>query len=101
MSVAQETLHAIQKCIAWLAATQDEQGGWTGAFRSNFCIWYAAGLAMEGETQDSAVIADICEYLESCICADGGFSPYPGEPCTGIDTATAIPLLGGRAVIPQ
>jgi hypothetical protein len=93
MGLTKQAASAVQKCVDWLTVTQNEQGAWTGALRSTYSIWYAAGLALDGEPWNSAGIGDICQYVESCVCEDGGSSPYPGEPSTGFDTAMAIPLL--------
>jgi prenyltransferase beta subunit len=93
MGIVERANSSVERCIQWLSIQQDDQGRWMGAVRSNCCIWYAAGLALLGEKPESAVVADICDFVEACAGADGGIGPYPGEPATGLETSTALPLL--------
>ncbi len=93
MSLIDRARSGVKKSVAWCGSAQDAQGRWMGSLRSNCCLWYAAGLSLLGEPRDSPVIANICDYFESCVNADGGLGPYPGEPSTPVETATTLPLL--------
>lgn len=92
-SVNAEVQHSIDRAIGWLRATQDDQGRWLGINRGIDTTFYAIGLALDGESPDSPVVQDLCDYFESCATDEGGFGDYVGEPANAFGTCLVLPIL--------
>ena len=85
---------AIGRALEWARRRQQDDGKWEGLHRSwGIAPFLAGGLKMIGESPDSRVIKDICDYLESCVASDGGLSLYPGEPSSMLGCVWALPVL--------
>lgn len=92
-SLSERIDHCLDKTISMLRGTQDEQGRWMGAARGIDTIFYAIALALEEEPPSSAVVQDLCDYIESCQTDEGGIGDYPGEPANGFATCFVLPIL--------
>src|SRR5262245_50621319 len=94
MKLIEAAKESIQRSVNWLRHNQDDQGRWLGMHRSTYGVfYYAAALALDNEQPDSAVIQDLCDFVEQCATEDGGIGDYPGEPASPFQTSLFVPFL--------